>query len=356
MLYFYQSISPHSIENLHSYLDYFFQQLFVEVSVNYDHTNLIHVDFQTIVNTYPKQVDSKLWEIFEEYMNLDQDQKDYVQIAYFNNTDIERVCNNACEPVKYDELEEHSSQLFREAIQNLFDELWGDNKILGYKRVKDQCGSVKQHFNDFRRVNLKSVCAFCGLEGLECEHDDGRDDYDHYLHKSKYPFISVHFINLVPMCHKCNSKSKGQKDAPFNGAGGQRPIYFPFENDPNGHAITLTINSTTTDLSKPTSWTLDINCRPATNVPKKDAWVDIFNIETRYKARISKDSYYYKDMLIKDYQKKSARNGFKFNHFRDDKLEDLDYIYMQKEGIIWRTFHEFVLNDPDFEKNATGVI
>jgi hypothetical protein len=356
MLYFYQSLSPHNIENLHSYLDFFFTRLFGKVNATYDHGHHIHADFQNIINQYPDQIDSKLWEIFEEYMIMDDEEKRFAQTAYYSNTDIVGVCNNLIRPVKYDELEDFTSTFFKEAVEDLYDQLWGDNKILGYARVVDMCGTVKNHFNDFRKVNKNSICPFCGLEGLECEHDDGRDDYDHYLHKSKYPFISVHFMNLVPMCHKCNSKSKGQKDAPFNRTGGQRPIYFPFENNPNGHSISLNINSTTTDLSTPASWTLDINCQPAVNVPKKDAWVDIFNIETRYKARIAKDSYHYKDKLIKDYKKKSVRNGFDFHYFRDDKLDDLEDIYMQKEGIIWKTFHEFVLNDPDFENNVNGVM
>lgn len=74
------------------------------------------------------------------------------------------------------------------------------------------------------------------------------------------------------------------------------------------------------------------------------------------KARIVKDSYRYKDKLIKEYKKKSVRIGFNFNTFRNDKLDDLEDIYLQKEGIIWKTFHEFVLTDPDFENNVNGVL
>jgi hypothetical protein len=216
--------------------------------------------------------------IFNAYAGLNAAQKQTVQNAYAANVDIENICNTTVTPVKYTQL----PAPIRKPIKSLYDNLWGDNKALGYVHVVASCGTVKAHFDDFRRVNKNSVCPFCGLEGLECEHDDGRDDYDHYLHKSKYPFISVHFMNLFPMCHKCNSKSKGQKDAPFNDAGVQRPIYFPLENNPNGHSIAVSINSATTDLSTPASWTLNIDCQPVANVPKKDAWIDIFKIKTRY--------------------------------------------------------------------------
>lgn len=352
MLYFYQSISPHKIENLHQYLDSFYGKLFQEVHPIYNLDFFISGDFKHILEHTSKHFSEKLEDIVLKYFGLSTSEKILVKKAYLSNIDIQGVCNSGIKPYKYSDLPTTISY----SLESFYDVLWGDNKVLGYKKVVEKCGTIKEHFNDFRKVNLKSVCPFCGLEGLDCEHDDGKDDYDHYLHKSKYPFISVHFLNLFPMCKKCNSKSKGQKDAPFDATGVQRPIYFPFENSPSRHSIFLRINSTTTDLSTPTSWTLDINCTPIANIPKKDAWVDIFNIETRYKARIAKDSYHYKDKLIKDYKKKSGRTGFDFDQFRDDKLDDLDDIYMQKEGIIWKTFHEFVLNDPDFENNVNGIV
>jgi len=37
-------------------------------------------------------------------------------------------------------------------------------------------------------------------------------DIDHYLPKSKYPHLSIHPFNLVPLCHNCNSGTKGEYD------------------------------------------------------------------------------------------------------------------------------------------------
>lgn len=38
------------------------------------------------------------------------------------------------------------------------------------------------------------------------------DDADHFLPKSKYPFLSVHRYNLVPLCLDCNRTFKGEYD------------------------------------------------------------------------------------------------------------------------------------------------
>lgn len=278
MLYFYKPISPHPIENLHNYLDYFFTRLFAEVHPAYDHAHYIHPDFQEIINEYKVQLDDRMKATLIAYMSLNANEKAIVREAYNQNNNIQGVCDVTVRPVKYDGL----SSKIREIIKKLYDNLWGDNKILGYKKVEDKCGTVKQHFDLFRKTNVYSVCPFCGMESLQCEHDDGRDDYDHFLPKAQYPFISVNFLNLFPMCHRCNSKSKGINDTPFlPNTITQRPLYYPYDTTIPDHNITLTINSSDTDLSDPATWTLEIDCTPIANRAKKDSWIQIFNIETR---------------------------------------------------------------------------
>ena len=53
--------------------------------------------------------------------------------------------------------------------------------------------------------------------------------------------------------------------------------------------MSLKINAPSTDLSNPESWALQIDCEP-TNINKKASWEKVFNIETRYKAIIAKES------------------------------------------------------------------
>jgi hypothetical protein len=350
MLYFYQSISPHPIENLHRYLDYFFTRLFAELHPTYDHAHYIQSDFHTILTTPRLQLNNKLSDVFNAYMGLQPHEKARVQVAYNNNNNIEGVCNMAVRPIKYGELPAG----VRTQIKTLYDYLWEGG--LEVDAVVSQCGTVKQHFNEFRKTNVYSVCPFCGMESLLCEHDDGRDDYDHFLPKAQYPFISINFLNLFPICHRCNSKSKGTNDTPFVPATTtQRLLYYPYDTTIPNHSLILIINSSNTDLSDPATWTLEVDCTPTANRAKKESWMQIFNIETRYKAKIAKDSYKWKERIRSKYRLQRNRSDFVFSNFRIDILNDFEDYKNYDNGILMKYFDAFIVNDPHLEANLTGV-
>ncbi len=352
MLYFYKSISPHPIENLHNYLHNFFSKMFDEVNPTYDHAHHIHADFKEIVTEYKAQIDDKLAAIFSSYIVLLPAEKQIVQTAYNNNNNIEGICNKSVKPFKYDEL----PASIKTPIKSLYDQLWGDNKILGYKKVEDKCGKVKNHFDGFRKVNFHCVCPFCGLDSLLCEHDDGRDDYDHYLPKSEYPFIAVNFSNLFPMCHKCNSKSKGSVDTPFNnGNGEQQDLYFPYDYATVNHKVSLKINAPSTDLSNPESWSLQIDCEP-TNIDKRASWVKVFNIEKRYKAIIAKESSTWMEMLRQQYRILCIKGGVSFDMFLENITSSFDFYLDDNKGILKKSFNAFILNDPHCEAKLSNQI
>lgn len=351
MLYFYQPISPHPIENLHTYLDYFFTRLFAEVHPTYDHAYYIRLDFQGIIDKNKVQLDDRLSAVFNSYMGLQPHEKARVQEAYDNNNNIEGVCNMTVRPIKYAGLPIGIKQ----QIEDLYDYLW--DGALKLAAVKTNCGTVKQHSDKLRKINESSVCPFCGMESLLNEYDDGRDDYDHYLPKAQYPFISVNFLNLFPMCHRCNSKSKGTNDTPFvPQTTTQRPIYYPYDATITDHSITLTFTSANTDLSDPATWTLEVDCTPTANRAKKDSWMQIFNIETRYKAKIAKDSYKWKERIRRKYKLRNTQADFSFVLFKSDILDDYEEYKTIDNGILMKYFDAFIVNDPHFEANLTGIV
>jgi len=353
MLYFYKSISPHPIENLHTYLHFFFTQLFAETSPTYDHAIHIHADFKATIDKNKVQVDDKLNAIFAAYMALQPIEKQSVKDAYANNNNVTGICNMTVVPVKYDALPIG----FRTPIESLYDNLWGDNKILGYTNVVAKCGTLKEHFTKFRETNDYSVCPFCGIDSLICKSDDGKDDYDHYLPKSKYPFISVNFENLLPMCHNCNSKNKGQVDTPFvKDTTTQRPLYYPLDNSTPNHEIKLAINATNYDLSNPASWTLNIVCEPAININKKEAWAEIFKIEKRYKSIIADESKVWKGWIFEKHRKLCKKNGVAYPVFHEDAVDDFNDCFNINKGVLMDTFYKFVLNDPNCESYLTGNV
>lgn len=68
-----------------------------------------------------------------------------------------------------------------------------------------------------KKLNLK-VCPYCGRNKINVasyEHRrDSKPPIDHFLPKSKYPFLAVSFSNLIPCCTTCNDMAnKGDFDA-----------------------------------------------------------------------------------------------------------------------------------------------
>jgi len=73
---------------------------------------------------------------------------------------------------------------------------------------------------------------------------------DHWLPKSKYPGLSCHPKNLVPVCHRCNSREcKGEK-VPLDVVSPQ-PFdnwFHPYERAAHGN-FTVTVNGSRVSLT-----------------------------------------------------------------------------------------------------------
>ncbi len=81
-----------------------------------------------------------------------------------------------------------------------------------------------------KNLNLK-VCPYCGRNKINVASYAGKRDskppIDHFLPKSKYPFLAVSFSNLIPCCTTCNDISnKGTFDPLENGLTLENPYAF----------------------------------------------------------------------------------------------------------------------------------
>lgn len=57
-----------------------------------------------------------------------------------------------------------------------------------------------------------AVCPACDRPRSPKVDNKVYSDADHFLPKSTYPFLSVHYANLVPLCLDCNRSMKGDRD------------------------------------------------------------------------------------------------------------------------------------------------
>ncbi len=86
---------------------------------------------------------------------------------------------------------------------------------------------VKFDKTDFVRSRGLMVCPYCGRDWVDMAEEDGhvsKPNIDHFLPKSKYPFLAMSYFNMIPACHTCNElENKGDMD----------PLLYP------GHELKL---------------------------------------------------------------------------------------------------------------------
>jgi hypothetical protein len=146
------------------------------------------------------------------------------------------------------------------------------------------------------------------------------------------------------------SGNKVSKDIPIilkSFSSVQDELYFPYSTAYPNHEIYVSINSIITDLSDINSGTLDIDFTLPQNARKKDRGVEIYNIQSRYKAQIAKDSYKWKERIIKKRNLRCKQNGVDFQIFKIDISNNFTDYCDWNNGIQMKCFDEFVLNYPN---------
>jgi len=210
--------------------------------------------------------------IYNIFKTLKSEEKELVKKSFVVNNSIEALCNKDIFPVHLDELHSVVATDIKPLFKWLYESLLDKSKVAGDKMEYYQ--SLIRH-NDFQ------TCPCCGLIDFESFESKYREAYDHYLPKSKYPFASVNFQNLVPLCYKCNSDRKKAKD-PIEG---DRVVFYPFSKEEHSIVInsdfSLSINLLTLEAELQN---LVINF--IGDADKIKTWNWLFDIEERYNSQI----------------------------------------------------------------------
>jgi hypothetical protein len=156
------------------------------------------------------------------FTNLQAAERQAVRQAFFRQNRIRGLLANSCNCATADQLPAG----VRNALSRLLEEAY---RLLSEYGIRDQ-----QYRTIYSNLRHK-VCPFCGLERLDAPGAP-REDLDHYLPRSRYPFAAVNAKNLVPMGGRCNSAYKGTADLLWNGAV-RRRAFFPYAH--SGIAVSL---------------------------------------------------------------------------------------------------------------------
>lgn len=95
------------------------------------------------------------------------------------------------------------------------------NNIFGYYSFRSNKFNSIFSYGIFKEI---LYCPYCNIQEIQfIKREVNRKsqrvieyqalfDLDHFLLKSKYPYFSLSFFNLIPCCAVCNSRIRGSKD------------------------------------------------------------------------------------------------------------------------------------------------
>lgn len=131
--------------------------------------------------------------------------------------------NNAIDNRNYNIEEQEISDEFKFLFIAFFYEKFFDYQEIWALIDKNKFG--KYNFNrkafhlNFKKENNIEVCPYCDMDTTI---NISNNEIEHFLPKSKFPFLSMNAYNLIPSCNACNKKTEGK------GSDVKLPIYAPY--------------------------------------------------------------------------------------------------------------------------------
>lgn len=297
MHYFYKYIT-HPIEKLQEYLDFIFLNVWYNASGTFDANNLnghlelkqIYIDLGNSDSIAADLFNSSIEKIFEEFTKLSQTEKDVLRQGYLVNNNIEDLClNKTSIPVLYAEIKV-KHPILHDLFKRFFGKLYGSESPFNLK-IFGQLSKelINIHYKDFMDVNKKRKCPFCGLNNIKGNLYKYREAYDHFLPKALYPFNSINFRNLAPMCNECNSTYKKtaipiNTKNPLKSGSIRQKAYYPYSNLKSDYQVEVAITRKDVENLSPSD--IRINFKTATQSEEVDAWKRVYGIDERYKAML----------------------------------------------------------------------
>ena len=301
MLFTYTYIN-HEVEKYQRYLDFIFFEVWCKAKGDFSSKKLrgfneLKLIYERLHNEDSKGAyffNSHVEMIFQEFKTLDKKDIRKLKKWYRRNNNIGGVCyNKVFSPISYKRLKEEYPKL-SELFKSFYGKLYGNKSPFNLVAFGNFKNIIKSHYNDFMEINDEEICPFCGIKDIKGKNHKKREAYDHYFPKSKFPFNSVNFKNLVPMCNDCNSSYKLERELhlEIKGKGKKetikrRKVFYPYS-DKNWN-INLNIELNSLDISKLKANQFSLKIQTNDEHSHKEhlaGWKETFGIEERFKANV----------------------------------------------------------------------
>jgi hypothetical protein len=148
-----------------------------------------------------------------------------------------------------------------------------------------ELGIRDKHFQIIYDADKYHVCPFCGCEYFDAPGSP-REDLDHYLTKSIYPFAAANLENLVPMGMKCNERYKHDQDILWLAPGVRRTSFYPYTN----RTITVRLNNSIPfggEDGRTPSWSIEFD----PNSSECQTWDEILHVRERIQRDVLDPSF-----------------------------------------------------------------
>jgi hypothetical protein len=142
-------------------------------------------------------------------------------------------------------------------------------KLLAELEVRDA-----QYAIIYNTIGSK-VCPFCAMEYFDAPGAP-REDLDHYLAVSRYPFAAANLRNLTPMGMKCNERHKGDGDILRDEAGIRRQSFDPYVDREIRISLINSVPFGQADGQTP-QWQIEF----VPDSPECITWNSVFDVRTR---------------------------------------------------------------------------
>ncbi len=247
--------------------------------------------------------------IYEKCKLLSAEERAAIREAFNINNRIEELCEGKLAPIPLSSL----SKVVEDDMKPLLVRFY--NELLDRALVE---GDKLDYYNCLINRNKYTTCPCCGLSIIETAESHYVEDNDHYLPKAEYPFAIVNFLNLVPLCSKCNKKCKGVKN-PFDKG---RISFYPFDGDRANVDFVISISDNEMlDYGDLKAHEVDIMFDD--NVDKLDTWDWLFNIKDRYNEQIrSLSKTELRTMANRLYRNKAKKTGLSYEAILNETIVD----------------------------------
>ena len=314
----------------------YFQNLICEVWCNAQNgtacIDLLNEEFEQIYLTRGWVKDA-VDEIYELCKTLTDAQRADIREAFVVNNEIEELCEATKRPVALSQLPSIVENKMKPFLVKCYSDLIPAKEKLEYYN----------NLMENQKANYK-FCPCCGLLPIESSISRYREDNDHYGPKSDFPFAAVNFLNLAPLCSKCNKKCKSTKN-PFEN---NRKSFYAFKALDQEFEITITISSTdTTNFGELQQGEVSLTLNNDTN--KVDTWDWLYQIRSRYNEEVIQFSKTELRILANRFKRNTDRKqGSSYEQILNDEIENYTIDKYDDRKFLKASFLKEILSKPEW--------